>query len=117
MRLPETAAVAEVAQSTGLPARRVAAGVRVLRFERDAALANDRVSLTDKGRHRAIELIRAHRLWESYLVDEAGVDTDAIHDEAERLEHAHILADEVDRTLGHPARDPHGTIIPSTGTP
>lgn len=71
------------------------------------------LALTDAGHERARELVRAHRLWESYLADHAQLDHDAIHHEAERLEHAHELADEVDATLGFPARDPHGEVIPS----
>lgn len=69
-------------------------------------------ALTERGRERAKELVRAHRLWESYLADEAGLSPDFIHDEAERLEHAHELADEVDAALGFPQTDPHGEIIP-----
>jgi Mn-dependent DtxR family transcriptional regulator len=71
------------------------------------------VRLTPDGKQRAIGLVRAHRLWESYLVEEAGIGLDAIHTEAERLEHAHHLAEEIDKKLGHPQRDPHGTIIPT----
>ena len=59
-----------------------------------------------------MELVRAHRLWESYLADEARIDMDHIHEEAERLEHAHELADEVDERLGFPKTDPHGEEIP-----
>ena len=51
-------------------------------------------------------------MWESYLVDEAGLQHDVIHDEAERLEHAHELAEELARSLNFPERDPHGEIIP-----
>lgn len=69
-------------------------------------------ALTERGRERARELVRSHRLWESYLADEAGLSPDHIHDEAERLEHAHELADEVDAALGFPQTDPHGEVIP-----
>ncbi len=73
------------------------------------------ISLTDLGRTQANNLIRAHRLWESYLVSEMGMDISQIHPEAERLEH--MLTDEevdaVDRQLGFPALDPHGSPIPT----
>ena len=67
------------------------------------------------GRERVRNMVRSHRLWESYLADTARYDLDTIHDEAEHLEHAHELADEVDKTLGFPQRDPHGEIIPTVG--
>lgn len=73
------------------------------------------IMLTDKGRVEANKLVRAHRLWESYLVREMGMDISEIHPEAERLEHI-LTAEEVeavDRQLGFPALDPHGSPIPS----
>ncbi len=74
--------------------------------------------LTERGKEQANHLIRAHRLWESYLVHEMGMDPDHIHDEAERYEH--ILSaeeiDEMDHQLGYPALDPHGSPIPSKET-
>jgi len=76
-------------------------------------LQEKRLQLTDSGRARATEMVRAHRLWESYLSERANLAPDEVHDEAERLEHAHELADEVDQTLGHPRQDPHGEPIPS----
>jgi Mn-dependent DtxR family transcriptional regulator len=70
--------------------------------------------LTDSGRLMALRLVRAHRLWETYLNQEVGLSADQIHAEAERLEH--LLTDEmlerVDRELGYPTRDPHGSLIP-----
>lgn len=71
--------------------------------------------LTDTGKEQANNLVRAHRLWESYLVKEMGMDIGHIHDEAERYEHILTSAqvDEVDKKLGYPALDPHGSPIPS----
>jgi len=69
-------------------------------------------ALTDSGRKHAEELVRAHRLWETYLVNEAGVDVQYVHDQAEMLEHAHELAEMLDRELGQPETDPHGSEIP-----
>ncbi|MEX0776643.1 MAG: iron chelate uptake ABC transporter family permease subunit [Phycisphaeraceae bacterium] len=74
--------------------------------------ADDRLNLTAAGRARALEMVRAHRLWESYLTDEAGLSPAEVHEAADRLEHAHDLVDEVDATLGYPAKDPHGEEIP-----
>ena len=68
--------------------------------------------LTDAGRTQALEMVRAHRLWESYLSERANVPATEVHEQAERLEHVHGLVDEVDETLGHPRLDPHGEVIP-----
>ena len=70
------------------------------------------VRLTSAGKKVALEVLRHHRLIELYLSEVLGYSWDRVHDEAERLEHAHDLADEVDRTLGHPRLDPHGEVIP-----
>jgi DtxR family Mn-dependent transcriptional regulator len=85
------------------------------------------VSLTERGEAAALRVIRAHRLWESYLVEVIGLSWDQAHVEAERLEHALSdgLADRLDEALDHPATDPHGHPIPTregrmpslTGTP
>lgn len=105
--------VADVARKTGYSRSRTAGLVRELRSLRMVEVAANGLSLTAAGRVRAMEMVRAHRLWESYLVDEARIDLDHIHEEAERLEHAHELADEVDERLGFPKRDPHGEEIPT----
>lgn len=68
-------------------------------------------ALTPIGRTRALQLIRAHRIWESYLA-EHDVRDPLMHAEAERLEHAHSLTEDLATTLGHPEQDPHGTPIP-----
>ena len=72
------------------------------------------IRLTMQGRERAQELIRAHRLWERYLVDREGMPLEVIHAEANIREHE-MTPDEVaklDADLGHPAWDPHGDIHP-----
>jgi ABC-type Mn2+/Zn2+ transport system permease subunit/Mn-dependent DtxR family transcriptional regulator len=69
-------------------------------------------TLTPAGRHHAEQIVRSHRLWETYLNTEAGISDPLLHDEAERLEHAHELAEELAAQLGDPDRDPHGSTIP-----
>ena len=70
--------------------------------------------LTPAGKKAAIEIIRHHRLLESYLVETLGLGIDEVHAEADRLEHA--LSEEVeariDASLGYPTHDPHGDPIP-----
>ncbi len=73
--------------------------------------------LTDTGEARAHELIRAHRLWERYLVDREGMSLEAVHAEAHRREHETTPEElaRLDAALGHPAWDPHGHAIPAPG--
>jgi DtxR family transcriptional regulator, Mn-dependent transcriptional regulator len=72
-------------------------------------------TLTATGRSIALELIRHHRLLETYLHQALGYALEDVHDEAERLEH-HISEDfeaKISELLGHPTHDPHGDPIPS----
>lgn len=72
------------------------------------------LAISDKGMIMALSLVRAHRLWETYLQQQVGLNEDQIHDEAERLEHllTEEFLDQVDRELGYPTKDPHGSPIP-----
>ena len=76
------------------------------------------VELTGVGRSAALEVIRRHRLLETFLATRLGMSWDEVHREAEVLEH-HVsgaLADRIAEVLGNPERDPHGHPIPtSTG--
>jgi DtxR family Mn-dependent transcriptional regulator len=73
------------------------------------------VELTDAGRQAALEVIRHHRLLETYLHTRLGMSWDEVHREAEVLEHhvSEALAARIDEELGHPERDPHGHPIPT----
>ncbi|MGC9356673.1 MAG: DtxR family transcriptional regulator [Anaerolineae bacterium] len=72
--------------------------------------------LTNEGENHAQDLIRAHRLWERYLVDQEGMSLEEIHAEAHHREHGMTLEelDRLDAELGHPAWDPHGHAIPES---
>jgi DtxR family Mn-dependent transcriptional regulator len=71
--------------------------------------------LTDAGRRIALEVVRHHRLLETYLAEALGVPWDRVHEEAEVLEHvlSEDLEDRIARLLGDPTRDPHGHPIPA----
>jgi DtxR family transcriptional regulator, Mn-dependent transcriptional regulator len=75
------------------------------------------VELTEAGERVALEVIRHHRLLEQYLAETLGVPTDAVHAEADKLEH--VLSEElearIDEQLGYPTHDPHGDPIPDAG--
>ena len=75
---------------------------------------HDVYALTNTGRQRAVSLVRAHRLWETYLAKQNIPDPE-LHEMAEQLEHAHEMTTELDKILGHPEIDPHGEVIPHEG--
>jgi len=72
------------------------------------------VVLTEEGETVALEVLRHHRLIESYLAEHLDYDWSEVHDEADRLEH-HI-SEEFERriaaSLDDPDVDPHGDPIP-----
>ena len=72
------------------------------------------VTLTTKGQRVAIEVVRKHRLWEVFLVEQLGYKWDEVHDIAEQLEHIRSLTliEKLDKFLGFPKVDPHGDLIP-----
>ena len=72
------------------------------------------VKLTKAGRKIALEIIRHHRLIELYLQEALGVPWDKVHEEAEKWEHiiSEDIEDRMDKFLGYPTSDPHGSPIP-----
>jgi DtxR family transcriptional regulator, Mn-dependent transcriptional regulator len=72
------------------------------------------VELSDAGAQIALEVVRHHRLLEQYLAETLGLGIDAVHAEADRLEH--VISEElearIDEQLGYPTHDPHGDPIP-----
>jgi DtxR family Mn-dependent transcriptional regulator len=80
-------------------------------------LSEGSFSLTPAGRDYAVQIVRAHRLWERYLADETGYAEDDWHTQADRREHQ-LSPAEVEALaarLGHPTHDPHGDPIPGAG--
>jgi DtxR family Mn-dependent transcriptional regulator len=77
------------------------------------------VELSPKGVRLAANVVRKHRLIETFLNEQGGIPWDMVHDEAERLEHA--FSDEaieiIAEQLGHPDFDPHGDPIPPADQP
>jgi manganese/iron transport system permease protein/iron/zinc/copper transport system permease protein len=74
--------------------------------------------LTRKGAEEANRILRAHRLWESYL-QHIGTPGEQIHERAHILEHMRDprSLQYLDSLLGHPEHDPHGKAIPPEATP
>ena len=77
------------------------------------------LTLTPKGRQRAVSVVRKHRLAERLLTDVIGIAWHRTHAEACRWEH--VISDEVEERLvvllGNPATCPHGNPIPGAGGP
>lgn len=73
------------------------------------------VRLTDAGQRVALEMLRHHRLLETFLVEALGYEWDQVHEEAERLEHviSERFEERIAEAMGHPTHDPHGDPIPS----
>jgi manganese/zinc/iron transport system permease protein len=86
-----------------------------LRRRDEITWSGDVLALTERGSNRARGLVRSHRLWEQYLVSQAGIDAGRIHDKAEQFEHFTdpALRDRLDAETDGPRVDPHGTPIPA----
>jgi len=105
----------QVAAWLGVSAPSVSAMLRRLA---DAGLlagsGNAGIALSEHGERHAMNMVRRHRLIETFLVRAAGLRWDEVHAEAEALQHvaSNLLIDRIDSVLGHPSRDPHGDPIP-----
>lgn len=73
------------------------------------------VTLTEQGKTLAIDMVRRHRLLETFLHDVLGYTWDEVHADADLLEHAASdqLIERIDAHLGRPRKDPHGDPIPT----
>jgi ABC-type Mn2+/Zn2+ transport system permease subunit len=101
-------------ESSASPLVRWLAGLRVAR---KGWLTRDRLGqprLTGAGRTAARNLVRAHRLWETYLDTHFDLPRDHLHEAAEWMEHFldPELQAELDAELAGVATDPHGKAIP-----
>ena len=114
-RRSKTATPESLAGALGLSQGRILSLITRLEVKGFLQSVDAGVRLTPKGEAWALHVVRAHRLWERYLADEAGVPLSKLHQAAERAEH-HLTAenlDILDAHLGHPAHDPHGDPIPA----
>ena len=77
-------------------------------------LSDKTIQLTDKGKKKALQIVRRHRLWEVFLVDKLNYKWDEVHHVAEQLEHVEAdgLTERLEAFLGNPTVDPHGDPIP-----
>lgn len=77
-------------------------------------LTDKTIQLTEKGKKKALQIIRRHRIWEVFLVDKLDFKWNEVHDLAEQLEHIESdeLVKRLEAYLGFPSVDPHGDPIP-----
>lgn len=113
---PGPVSMNELATRLDVTVSTVSSGIKRLRAE--GLVQHERyggVELTDTGRAAALQMVRRHRLIETYLVERLGYSWDEVHDEAEHLEHAvsDTFVERIAAELGHPTRDPHGDVIPT----
>lgn len=74
-----------------------------------------KIRLTKKGMQIATDIVRKHRLWETFLYQKLEFSWDEVHEVAEQLEHiqSEKLVDKLDKFLDFPEFDPHGDPIPN----
>lgn len=74
-----------------------------------------KVKLSQGGMQQALQIVRKHRLWETFLYHTLHFSWDEVHEVAEQLEHIHSqkLITRLDEFLGFPKYDPHGDPIPT----
>lgn len=88
--------------------------VRWLRSRKLLQATGNTMSLTDRGRNYAKSLVRSHRLWEAYLMQNFDLSEDHLHDPAEEMEHfiGPEVQQQITNELSAPLEDPHGRAIP-----
>lgn len=72
------------------------------------------IKLTQIGEKEALFMVKAHRIWEYFLVNKLGFQLDEVHDDAELLEHTATkkLVERLYKFLEEPKICPHGSVIP-----
>jgi len=110
---------ARLAEHMSVSAPSVSEMIRRLKSEGWVDTEGRFITLTDKGRARAVSVVRKHRLAERLLTDVIGLPWHKTHVEACRWEH--VISDEVEERLvvllGNPPTCPHGNPIPGAGGP
>jgi DtxR family Mn-dependent transcriptional regulator len=104
-----------VAGAAQLSADEAADVLQNLQRRRLIEMERDGIRLTESGREMGLHVLRAHRLWESYLADQTGFPEPEWHGRAHHLEHGLSPAevDALSARLQHPTHDPHGDPIPT----
>ena len=105
----------QIAEAVGVSGPTVTATLRRLAMHGLVSREGTKVVLTEEGLQRSLDIVRRHRVAETFLVDTLGLDWDAAHEEACTLEHAlspRVLA-ALEEFLDNPSVCPHGHPIPA----
>jgi DtxR family Mn-dependent transcriptional regulator len=110
------AGVEQVAEAAGVSGSQASALIARMLEGELIAREDDTLALTPQGRDYALQVVRAHRLYETYLAHRTGVEPERWHDRAHAAEHglSATQVDRLDEALGHPSYDPHGDPIPTS---
>ena len=113
----ETASVPRLTELLLSNRSSMALAMKWLRRRGEIETLSGEIALTQTGRVRAQNLVRSHRLWESYLQEQAGIAAAKVHGPAEKLEHFtdSQLRQQLDAETNAPKEDPHGREIPVEG--
>lgn len=116
LRLGEkgTVTVKKLSERLGFSSTAIRRKLPYLKRKGSLIIKDKQLELTPEGKTQATRLVRAHRLWETYLVEKMGLSAEQIHEDAEKYEHilTDEIMDEMEEKLGYPAHDPHGSPIP-----
>jgi len=98
------------ASITNMLQKLAAASTPLVEYERHHG-----VQLSPSGKRRALEVVRHHRLIETFLYEVLDYPIEEVHEEAERLEHfiSERFEQRIAAKLGYPKIDPHGHCIPA----
>lgn len=105
--------ISDVERHVSTQNMKIRKAIRILHRNDLLDIENQQVKLTVEGKREARRLLRAHRIWETYL-EHMGTPAEQLHNKAHKLEHLNDEAtiDYLDDKLGHPIHDPHGSEIP-----
>lgn len=108
-----------LAQTLGVGRLLKVLAVARLRWQGQLAIDANGYHLTPAGRAAAEQLVRSHRLFESYMARHFDVPDDHLHETASRVEHyiGSDLREELATELDRPRHDPHGRLIPPETRP
>lgn len=112
---PGPVPLSEISRRTGQKASTASEAIK--RLATDGLVSHapySGVELTNQGRILAAQMVRRHRLMETFLVTVLGYTWDEVDEDAELLEHSMSdrFIQRVAQYLGNPTRDPHGDPIP-----
>ncbi|MEJ2555799.1 MAG: iron dependent repressor, metal binding and dimerization domain protein [Anaerolineae bacterium] len=109
------ASTQSLAGTLGISVRKALALAEDMEAKGLVTVTGDDIRLSNEGRRWALQVVRAHRLFERYLADETSLPLQELHQHAHRLEHT-LSPQELDKLeadLGYPSLDPHGDPIPT----